>query len=155
MKILRDNCGRPGPAENGFTLVDVMIGTLVMGVVVAALGTGITFAVGLARVNSKTLRATQILTEKMDLIRAASWIQITNGYSFIPRNFTSSFYNAGSTNAVVYDGLVTIANTGATESYASNLKQVTVTVTWTSANISRSRSATTFVSPYGIQNYSY
>ena len=155
MQLLRVNGGRWRPEKNGFTLVDVMIGVLVMGVVVAALGTGITFAVGLAKVNSQTLRATQILTEKMDLIRACTWAQLNTGYSFIPSNFSATYYNSGSGSTVVYDGVVDIASTGATESYASNLKQVTVTVRWASGAVTRSRSATTFVSPYGIQNYSF
>ena len=95
----------------------------------------------------------------MDLIRACSWQQITNSPGFIPASFTAPYADAATTpyattTTPFFQGTISISNAPVTESYAANLKQVTVTVSWMCAQTRRTRSMTTFVSPYGIQTYS-
>jgi hypothetical protein len=91
----------------------------------------------------------------METIRLYTWDQI-NTPGFIPTNFTDVFYAATqSVSGLVYTGKVMIADSPLTESYSNDLKQVTVEVTWKSANVLRKREMTTFVSRYGLQNYIY
>jgi prepilin-type N-terminal cleavage/methylation domain-containing protein len=145
--------------QQGFTLIEVMVGALVFGLAVVALAGGMNSAFAVARLNTENLRATQILAEKMDLIRACSWTQLTNSGS-IPNSFTAPFYTGdgpappGVNSNFIYQGAVTIVNGPVTEVYGSSLKLVQVSVSWTSASVLRSRSATTLVSRYGIQSYS-
>jgi type II secretory pathway pseudopilin PulG len=160
-KTLNGDRGEARLRAKAFSLVEVLVGAAVLAVVVVALASGIICGFRTAALNTENLRATQVLTEKMDLIRACNWNQITNGYNFIPNTFAVPFYNSGSTNnppgtsAVTFQGTVTIANPAVAESYGKNLRQVTVAVTWTSGHVLRSRSMTTLVSPYGIQTYCY
>jgi hypothetical protein len=88
--------------------------------------------------------------------RLCNWNQIVNSNGFIPQTFAAPFYTAGNgTNGPTYQGIVTITNVPITESYSNDLRRVTVAVTWASGNVQRQRSMTTFVSPYGIQTYTY
>jgi prepilin-type N-terminal cleavage/methylation domain-containing protein len=144
---------------SGFTLIETLIAVAIFAVVLLALSNGINAAIGEARVNTLNLRATQILTEKMELLRACPWNEITNSYNFIPASFTVPFSSSTPTNSeegnFAYQGTVSIVNAPVTEAYSTNLRQVTVSVAWTSGTMTRERSMTTFVSPYGIQAYSY
>jgi prepilin-type N-terminal cleavage/methylation domain-containing protein len=140
--------------QRAFSLVEVTVGTALLAVVAVALASGMNNAAAIAQLNTENLRATQILTEKMDLLRACTWNQITNPGNFLPSSFSAPFYASSTlTNGPNFSGTVDIANAPVSEAYAGNLRQITVTVTWTSAHIVRSRSMTTFASPYGIQNY--
>jgi hypothetical protein len=42
-----------------------------------------------------------------------------------------------------------------TTAYSDEMKQVTITLNWTTGRINRSRSFTTFVARNGLQNYIY
>jgi prepilin-type N-terminal cleavage/methylation domain-containing protein len=162
MKILANIRRKAKPGEKGFSLVEVMVGSAIFGLLVVALGSGMICAVALSELNDENLRATQILTEKMDLVRTLTWNQVTNGYNFLPQTFSTPYYSGSAfgrgnraTNSIVFNGSVSINNAPIAESYSNNLMQVTVSVTWTSAKVPRTRSMSTFVSPYGIANYSY
>jgi type II secretory pathway pseudopilin PulG len=156
MKMLNGNWGTARRNSLGFTLAEVMVGSAILGLVGVALATGISYGFALSDLNSQNLRAAQILTEKMDLIRACNWAQVTNGYNFIPQTFTAPFYSSGSTtNGVIFQGEVDIGSAPVVQGYGTNLRQVTVTVTWLSGKVPRTRSMSTLVSPYGIQTYSY
>ena len=64
--------------SQGFSLVEAVVGMALLGLVCMALFSGLcnsTFSVQLAREN---LRATQIMSEKLDTIRLYSWKQMTN-----------------------------------------------------------------------------
>jgi hypothetical protein len=108
------------------------------------------------RLNTENLRATQILTDKMELIRLCTWDQVTNG-SFLPATFTGPFnYSTNSSDyGLNYRGTVVISVPALAESYGSTLRLVTVQVTWTNSGVLRSRSASTLVSQYGLQSNIY
>ena len=72
----------------------------------------------------------------------------------MPATFQAPFNpSSNSVAGFTYSGTVVITNAPVTESYAADLKLVTVTVNWTSQNINHTRSTSTFVSQYGLQNY--
>ena len=55
----------------------------------------------------------------------------------------------------VYNGTITITIAPFSESYASTLRQVTVTLNWISGKITRTRSMSTLVSQNGILTYKH
>jgi len=113
-----------------------------------------TFSVGFAtiRLSQENLRADQILMQKLETLRIYDWSKI-NG-SYLPANFTSTFSTSGSTGrGVTYSGAIEVAATPLNESYSNTLRQVTVSLSWVSGGVPRSRSMTTFVSENGIQTY--
>jgi len=63
--------------------------------------------------------------------------------------------NQGQIIPLIYSGTVTIAAfPDNTPAYNSDMRQVTIQIDWQAASgMSRSRSLTTFVSHYGLQNY--
>jgi hypothetical protein len=105
----------------------------------------------------ENLRATQILAERMEVLRLVRFDDALPG--FIPTNFTAAFY-INNTNSMIaggfdYTGKVTITKSPVSESYAADLRMVRIDLTWKSGKVIRSREMTTFVSRYGLQNYIY
>jgi prepilin-type N-terminal cleavage/methylation domain-containing protein len=138
-----------------FSLIEVMVAVAIGGIMFVSLYTGFSSGFAVVQLARENLRGTQILQEKMETIRLYTWDQITAA-GFIPTNFTDVFYpGTQSAAGLTFTGTVKIATAPLTESYSNDLKQVTVQVTWKSANVVRTRDMTTFVSRYGLQNYIY
>ena len=141
---------------NAFSLVELMIGVALFGLVIGGVYSALVAQNAIVRLNTDNVCATQILTEKMELLRLFSWSQITNS-AFLPATFSGPF-NSGvhsSSSGITYQGTVTVATPSMTEAYVSNFVLVTVQIAWTNANVLRSRSASTLVSQYGLQNSIY
>ena len=129
--------------------------TLALGVSFVSLYAGFSGGFSGVQTSRENLRATQVLLEKLETIRLYSWDQI-NTSGFIPTTFSAPFNpSTNSTGGFTYQGTVSIANAPIEEAYSTDLKLVTVEVTWTSATIARKASMSTFVSRYGLQNYIY
>jgi type II secretory pathway pseudopilin PulG len=145
--------------QSAFTLVEVMIGFVVMGIMLVALFAGLGLGFREIRLVSENVRATQILAAKMELIRLYNWNQLVNLPGYIPTSFTEPYYANGSTNSSAggfnYIGTVLVTNAPLTETYASDLRMIQIQVTWTSSNVTHTRQLTTFASQYGLQNYVY
>jgi prepilin-type N-terminal cleavage/methylation domain-containing protein len=145
-------------ARAAFTLIEVLVGVCVVGVLFISLYGGFTFGFATIELNSEELRATQILQEKMEIVRLFNWNEVTNS-GFIPASFTETFAstNNGSTNTgLSYNGTVTLTNAPVSETYSNDLRMITIQLNWTSANnVAHARSMTTFISRYGLQNYIY
>jgi len=139
------------------TLVEVMVALSVLGFMIVSLFAGFSSGFAVLRVARENLRATQILEERMEVIRLIKWDDVAPG--FIPTNFTAPFYVSGSgSNApslLAYTGTVSISAAPLTESYSTNLRMIQIDLNWSSGNIPRTRQMTTFVSKYGLQNYVY
>jgi len=140
----------------GFTLVEVMVASAVMGTVLVSIYGGLTAGFALTQSARENLRATQIMIEKFETIRLYTWDQV-NTAGFIPTTFTNYYAEIGGTNntGLAYLGTVSIADTALTSSYAGDMKQVTIQVTWNPGNFQRTRQMSTFVSRSGLQNYVY
>jgi hypothetical protein len=125
----------------------------ILGLVIFSLYAALSFGFTTIRLAQENVRADQILTQKMETIRVCHWSKVfTPGY--LPQTFPASYSGSGGTNE--YTGSITVGNfpvSAANESYADGLKQVTITVSWVSAGVTRSRSLTSFVSQYGLQTY--
>ncbi len=141
--------------------MEVLVSVCVLSVVIVSLYSGLSMCVGFVQLARENLRAAQILQEKMETIRLYNWDQIKTP-GFIPATFTAPFYSTttGSVSAnegnFNYTGTLAItAGPFTTETYKDDIKMVSVVVNWTSGNVQRTRSISTFVAFHGLQNYIY
>lgn len=165
--------------ETGFTLIEALISTAIVGIFFVALYTGIAQGFGLMTNARENLRANQILVDKMEEMKLYSWDQLTSfgtQTSFIPTNFTEEYYPSGTNlsvstttfgtrsisntgaNAVNfrYYGAVLITNVAFTNTaYATNMRKVVIAVAWTNGVKPHRHEMTTYVSEYGMQKYIY
>jgi hypothetical protein len=117
----------------------------------------INYGVLILKLVRENQRATQILIEKVETIRLYSWTQV-NTSGFIPSSFTEYFdpQAAQGSEGVVYNGAISIGNVPFSTGYSADMKQIQVTLTWSSSDqINHTRSTSTFIAKDGIQNYVY
>ena len=153
MQLRNNSASRRLRANAGFTLLEGVVGIGLMGVLIVCLYTGMTTGFSTVRLARENLRATQVIQEKFETLRLYTWDQI-NDPTFIPSTFTASFYNGnGQTSQVAYQGTVKVTRSGISDAYADDLRLVTIQVNWTSGTLPRTRTMTSFVARYGMQNY--
>jgi type II secretory pathway pseudopilin PulG len=143
-------------STSGITLVDTIIATAIVAVmaggVICSLSYGF-LTMGRIRENQ---RATQLLLETVETLRLYNWAQV-NSNNFIPPTFTGVYdpQSAPGSQGITYYGTITKATAANGTSYSSNLMQVTVTLNWTSRNLSHTRTLATYIAKDGLQNYVY
>lgn len=140
-----------------FTLPEVLIAAGLVGFTGLALFVGFRQSFNLVEADRENLRATQILQEKMEMIRLYSWDQVTNA-GYIPTTFTDTFDPTAGTNntGVTYTGTVIVTNAPIGATYSNDLRLVNIRLSWTNTGgTAHTREMTTFVSHYGLQNYIY
>jgi prepilin-type N-terminal cleavage/methylation domain-containing protein len=144
--------------DSGFTLIEVIASVAVLGIAFAALLTGLAWNVSTVKFARETVRATQIMEDKLDTLRLYSWDQITTP-GFITNQFYASFSpsSALSPNAlgITYTGRITIATAPLSESYRTNMLLITIDLDWSSSPEVWHAQMSTFVSKYGLQGYVY
>jgi type II secretory pathway pseudopilin PulG len=139
----------------GGTLIEVVIATVILSILGAAVVGSINYGMFMMRLARENARATQVMVEKLESIRLYDWDQVTTS-GFVPQNFTDVYDPQGATNqqGAVYSGTMTISNVPFSTSYSTNLKQFTVTISWTTAGkINHYREISTLVARDGIQPY--
>ena len=128
-----------------------------LGMMVVSLYGGISSGFATVKAAREGLRASQILSEKMEEFRTFAWAEITS--TNIPLTFNSYFYPTNLINTtnsgVMYSGNVTITNANVTEPYNSSLRMISVDLTWQSGNRTHTRNMQTLVSQYGMRSYVY
>ena len=152
-----DRC-RATRRNAGFTLIEALICFVVFAIFFVALFSGLTWIVSTVQAARETVRATQIMEDKLDTVRLYSWNQITTP-GFITNQFYESFSPAGALSSksagLTYTGRITIATAPLSESYNTNLLRITVDLDWPGATAVRHGQSSTFVSQYGMQGYIY
>jgi prepilin-type N-terminal cleavage/methylation domain-containing protein len=142
-----------------FTLAEVMVAVGIMAVAFVSLYAGITFCFGVTTLERENLRATQVMLQRMEGIRLFNWNQLTNTTLNPPTFYERYFPGSGTTPAsgLTYTGTVEVADLtlDPPASYSANMKKITVTVEWSSGNVPRIRSVSTYAAKDGIQNYVY
>src|SRR5712664_3238219 len=130
MKITIQTKTRAG----AFTLPEVLVAAGLIGFSGLALFTGFQQSFNLVESDRENLRATQILQEKMEMIRLYSWDQVTNS-GFIPSSFSEAFDPTAATNSsgVTYAGTVIVTNAPITETYSADMRLVNISLSWTNA----------------------
>ena len=139
-----------------FTLAEVIMSVLILNISAAGLMGCFKYAFFVTRLARENQRATQVMLERAEAIRLASWDQVrSNG--FVPTAF-SEYFDPTSTNGssgCVYTGTATIGAFPYTTSYRDNMRMLTLTLQWQSGTITRSRTNVTYIAKDGIQNYVY
>jgi uncharacterized protein (TIGR02598 family) len=141
---------------SGFSLVEVVIAMAVVGVCAIALLSGISSGMLTMQMARENMRATQIMVQRTETLRLYSWDQLITT-NFIQTSFDEP-YDPNATNGgqgVVYHGMVTLSSVPMATAYSDEMKQVTISLNWTTGRINRSRTLTTFVARNGLQNYIY
>ena len=180
MQIKISSGSEPGgttPAS-GFTLVEVLTAAAIAAIIFVAVFASVSVSFSILTNTRQNLRATQIMVSRLEGLRLEAW-DTTNGLSelfnssYVPTNFTESFYplglNGTTNDGISYYGTMAVTQLGSgntnvfggtTPSYASSMALVTVTLNWTNSTTglngvgsTHTRSMSTLVSQYGIQNY--
>lgn len=138
----------------GFTLVEVVMAMVIVGISVVALLSGISHGMFTMRIARENLRATQIMLEKTETLRLYNWDQL-NTTNFILTSFTETYDPTATNGGLSYAGTVAIASVPMATTYGGEMKQVTISLNWTTGSINRNRSFTTLVARNGLQNYIY
>lgn len=144
-------------AGSAFTLPEVLVAVAVLTIVALGYYGGLSTGFVVLQSTRENLRATQIMTQKLEAIRLCTWSQLNNV------SFTED-YNplSGSTNSsgVKYAGTLSISpatNLLASPSYLNNMCLVTVSVNWTNYNhgtpVVHSRQMQSQFARYGLQSY--
>ena len=140
-------------------MVEVMVAVAVMGIMLVSLYAGFAYGFSEIRLARENVRATQILEERMEVVRLLNWDQVANLPGYIPATFTAPFYADNPTNpppgTFIYTGTVVVTNAPVTETYSNDLRMIQIQVSWPSGNVIRQRQMTTFVSQYGMQKFIY
>jgi len=159
-EMIQSNDSAVRPARRralGFSLVEALVGMAIAGTLLVALYASLAWGFASLRLTRENLRATQILTEKMETIRLYAWDQLTVETNFLPTNFTATYYPPGTTNSfgagTLYSGKLSLTSVSLGTDYDDDIRRITVEVEWTTAGIKRRRSLSTYVSQYGLQNY--
>lgn len=145
-------------SEKGFALVDVIVSIAILGIMASGILGSFRYGIFTLQLARENQRATQILLEKVETLRLYSWDQV-NTPGFIPSSLPTEYYDpqapAGSQGAAYYGTLTAPSSVPFSTSYSTNLRQLTLTVTWTTRTIPHTRSLTTYIAKDGIQNYVY
>ena len=144
--------------QSAFTLVEVMVGVCVMGIMMVSLYAGFAFGFNQIRLARENIRATQVFEERMEVIRLVNWDDV-NTPAYIPTSFQAPFYADNPTNPPAnnfyYTGTVQVANAPLTESYSNNLRMIKIQLIWPSGHLVRTRQMSTLVAQFGLQKYIY
>ena len=136
-----------------------MVGVGVMGIMMVSLYAGFAFGFNQIRLARENVRATQVLEERMEVVRLLNWDQVINLPGYIPTTFQAPFYADNPTNPPAnnfcYTGTVQVASAPIMESYSNNLQMIKIQLTWPSGRLVRTRQMTTLVAQFGIQRYVY
>jgi len=134
---------------------EIMVAVAILGIVATSLYGGISSGFAAVKFNRESMRATEILIEKMEEFRTFNWDQLTNGS--VPTTFTTYFYPTNIINTTnsgaLYSGTVSITNANVTESYNSSILLINVNVSWQSGTKNHTKNMQTLVSQYGMRNY--
>lgn len=129
-----------------------MVTVAIAAVALVAVYAATTTNLGLVRRCQENERATQLLTERFEALRLYTWNQIhSNGY--VRTNFVVPIDPAHTNAGRSFTGSVFITQLGLSESYSNELLQVTVQLDWASGDRLCSRSMSSLVTRYGLQNY--
>jgi len=154
MKTLSLRSRRATP-QTAFTLVETVVGMAVTVVVILSLYAGLNLGFASVQSARENLRATQILTEKMEVVRLCNFDQLTTP-GYLPTSFTVYYYEStAASNGPAYSGTLSITSAAPSANYSNDLRLVTISVTWQTKNTPRTRSLSTLASRYGIQRYVY
>ena len=157
--------------SGGFTLPEVMVSILLTTIMVTSLYAGITSTYKIAHQTRDVARATQLMVDTMEIMRLYTWEEL-NTPGFVPGNFNAvldgdyrketsadgqpkTLEQYGSSGTRTANATVTIADASFTSSYSTNIKEITIVVTWENGGLQQVREMKTLVARNRIQSYIY
>ncbi len=145
--------------RSAFTLVEVIFAVALLGILSVSLYGGLAFGFTQIQLSREDERATQILSERMEVVRLLNWDQLVNFAGYVPSTFKASYSITNPTNApagsLIYSGTVVVTNAPISETYSNEMRMIQITLTWQSGKVTHQRTMTTFAARYGLQNYVY
>src|SRR5262245_38363004 len=150
--------GNPARFEAAFTLLEVMVGCVILGMMTTALCGCIWSGFSLVQSSRENLRANQILVQRTEAIRLFNWDQIQDT-NYLKPTFVE-YYDPQTTNSlgIAYNGFVSSSvPTNLPAAYRDKMRVINVTLFWTNtvgnSRTVRSRQWQTYAAQYGMQNY--
>ena len=143
--------------QQGTTIVEIVISTCILAILATGLIGCFTYGFYIMELARENQRATQIILEKFETVRLYNWDQVLTP-GFIPATFEDIYdpQAAAGSEGIAYHGTVTVTNVPFNTSYSSNMRELVISLTWTSSrNLTRTRTMSTFVAKDGVQNYVY
>lgn len=144
-------------SKHAFTLLEVVIGMLVCGIVFTSLYAGLSQGFKITQNSRENLRATQVMVERLESIRLNTFDELDLP-GFVPTGaIAEPYYWVNSNNNGGFDYLVTVSITNApiVASYSDNLRLVNVHIVWTSGGVTKNRDMSTLIAKNGLQAYIY
>ena len=142
---------------SAFTLVEIMVAVFVLAIMGLAYYAALASGFALVQATREDLRATQIMTQKIEGVRLCTWSQLTN-FNF--QELYDPLSSSTNSKGTIYYGSVAMAAAASitnNPAYYGNMRQVTVSLNWTNYNgkkpLPHSRQMQTQVARYGLQNY--
>lgn len=156
---LRVNVENKGRGRRGFTLTEVLVSLAVSGFLFVSLYAGLAQGTTSLKSAREKLRATQILTEKLEVIRLYNWDQV-NTPGYIPATFTDYQYPSLDTNnpaaqGIAYNGTITIGPAEVHSKYTNTMRNVSITLRWANGASTNQETMATLISEFGVQRYVY
>lgn len=161
MKVNRLDRSKTG--DEAFTLAEVCVATLVVGIVMVSLYAGFSHGFAVVQNARENLRATQILVQRMETVRLLTWTQVLDTNRYLKPVYFDYYdpTGLGSNSAGErYTAVVTATiPTNLPVAYSTNVRDITIVLYWTN-HMGRqaavhSREMTTRVARNGMQNYIY
>jgi type II secretory pathway pseudopilin PulG len=153
----------PSKRNSAYTFVEVLVATMILGVVGTSVYWGLTAGDRLIQSTRENLRATQILLQKMEAVRLFTWSQVNDPTNYLTSSFVEDYDPLGVTNGCggakyqCYISATVPASGELPEAYRTNMRNITVTLFWTNYTggtaVVKKREMQTRVARNGMQNY--
>jgi type II secretory pathway pseudopilin PulG len=143
-------------AHGGYTLAETVVAVGLLGLVSASVFAAMSNGFATGQLTRENVRATQVLAQTMEVIRLCNWTQTDPATNFVPTSFTVPYYtdNATVTNGPYYQLSVSITNPPALNAaYSNDMRMIQVQASWSSGNVQHTRTMSSFISEWGLQNY--
>jgi Tfp pilus assembly protein PilV len=154
-RLLPGTTPPPTARQSGFSVIEAMVGFLVLGITIAALFGGFSFGFNTIKLSQEEVRADQILVQKLESLRVYNWTNvIAPGY--IPNSIPAYYSTSNAAHGVTYNVQISVTPfvpSATPESYSSSLRQVTASVSWFSEGMNHTRTMMTLVSSNGIATF--
>ena len=106
-RILRRTLTPTAASQQGFSLVESMVGFLILGVTVAALCGGFSFGFNTIKLSQEEVRADQIMVQKLESLRLYDWTNVVKP-GFITSNFTAYYTTSNAVRGITYNGTMSV-----------------------------------------------